>query len=134
LLHSSWRRWKSRVEDGMSLLILALCVVSIPGDKANADASDSSATRLLLRMTPMQVAVLQLVAATFLFELGQSCSEQRVRRRLRRHSGSADWRLLSHHALGLIGIALQLRRTVGGGMMVRLHLDVLTDFAQYGRE
>ena len=120
----------------MSLLILALCVVSIPGDKANADASDSSATRLLLRMTPMQVAVLQLVAATFLFELGQSFSEQRVRRRSRRYSGAADWRLLSRHVIGLVGIALQLRRSVGGGTIsrVRLLLDVLTDFAQYGRE
>ena len=46
----------------------------------------------------------------------------------------ADWRLLSHHVIGLVGIALQLRRSVGGGMMVRLLLDVLTDFAQFGRE
>ena len=113
---------------------MALCVVSIAGDHASVDASDSSAAHLLLRMTPLQAAVLQLVAATFLFELGQSLSEQRVRRRSRRHIGSADWRLLSHHVIGLIGIALQLRRSVGGGMMVRLLLDVLTDFAQYGRE
>ena len=113
---------------------MALCSVSTAGDNASADACDSAALRLLLRMTPLQAAVLQLVAATFLFELGQSFSEQRVRRRLRRHSGSADWRLLSHRVIGLVGIALQLRRSVGGGMMVRLLLDVLTDFAQYGRE
>jgi len=134
LLHSSWRRWKSRVEDALSLLTVALCSVCTAGDNATADVSDSSVARLLLRMTPLQAAVLQLVASTFLFELGQSLSEQRVRRPSRRHNGSADWRLLSHHVIGLVGIALQLRRSVGGGMMVRLLLDVLTDFAQYGRE
>jgi hypothetical protein len=41
------------------------------------------AARLLLRLTPLQAAVLQLVAATFLFEVGQSFSERRVHVRRR---------------------------------------------------
>lgn len=129
-----YEKCRQQLADLTSLVVLLLCVYSllyedIPLSSLSAER-ERSASSVLLLMTPLQTIILILVASVFTFEVGLhirlTCQPKHIQRFQEARTNVN--KMIIHHVLGWIGIAYMIHIGYGGGLMVRLLLDVITDF------